>query len=171
MSKIPTQVGRFMVSQVDDPRSKIQPIKEDSGYNTSSESDNSICEPPTNEESKTEVTSFPVYRSPYFQGQIPEKAVSAFTLSVPKDREEGGENDLPLSVLSTYQESVCTKFSDLLNLHRTTMLDIIEKGAKGEEIVRSLVRQKAELQLELKRALEDRKKVEASLRYDKMTRS
>lgn len=152
MSRVQTKVGRFIVSPVEPSHPH-----EDSGYSSSSENEEIPSpQPPTKENTLGPMESLPhTWQSPHFR---PQSRPQSFALD---DREA--------ATLATYQEAVCTKFSELLNLHRSTLLDIIEQDSNGEELLRGLNETKAQLQQQLKRALEDKGKLKAEVRgwYDK----
>ncbi len=156
MSRVQTKVGRFIVSPVETSHTADNP-HEDSGYSSSSENEE-VPSPqlPLKENTLGPTETLPyVWQSPHFRAQ---SRPQSFAL-------DGGE----AAVLAIYQEAVCTKFSELLNLHRSTLLDIIEQDSNGEELLRGLNETKAQLQQQLKRAQEDKGKLRAEVRgwYDK----
>ena len=175
MSKNQRKVGRFIVSPVEPGRGNpiVPPlsthINEDSGYSSSSESDfnQPSPRPPSRETMLGPADAVQIggepWHSPYFKGESMGKSVASFALRE-REREETEESEVPISVLSTYQEAVCTRFSELLNLHRTVLLDIIEKDSNGEELIRSLSDDKAQLLIQLKRAKEEKQKLKAESR-------
>lgn len=146
-----------MVSSLDTAYRNSHTVHEDSGYSSSSEGEEIPSpRPPTKENTLGPSEALPgVSQSPHFR---PMSGPGSFSLD---DREA--------AILAAYQETVCTKFSELLNLHRSTLLDIIEKDSNGEELVRALNETKMQLQQQLKRAMEDKGKLRAEVRgwYDK----
>ena len=55
------------------------------------------------------------------------------------------EESIPLQILSSFQESLSTKFSEMLRMHRDIMLELINKELSRDEQVKAIIQEISEL--------------------------